>query len=792
MQNKTKFAFKILIFVFVSFALISCTPRNPLADAYPDWTIDNTPFETPPSQCVSVDGIDGSFCPDGWTDGTIDGTYDYTTDFDIQEQEYTPDIPDGEGIPVKSCETIVSFRPSTPLGPSDTISIAGEFNDWNTSTHKLTDTDGDGTYTISLELSEGEYAYKFVKNQTQWFLDPENPWTKYYCSGGSCELNSNLRVDDCQKPSLVMISFSAEPNGNLSALVQYVDGSNASGPDPDSIRVTINRNPSDFTFDSSTGLIAITKTGLEHGKVMLKVEAQDLSGRIAKPLYIPGWVEEKAWDWRDGIMYFAFTDRFFDGDSSNNHPIGVELPADYRGGDFAGIRIKIEEGYFSSMGVNVLWISPPYENPTSSGIGHDGHYYSGYHGYWPVDPIAAETNFGGDDELENLLDTAHRNGIRVLMDSVLNHIHIEHPYWSAHRGDGWFHGTGDCVCGRGGCDWDSHRIDCWFTSYLPDIDYTKHDALVTMVNDTLDWIFEIGFDGLRVDAVKHFEHIVGQRLALEMNEKYEIAGQRFYMVGETFTGGYGGNCGGGPDFIMQYISPIELDGQFDFPLFWVILDVFARESADMVWLDTAVRGLETCYGSYPIMSTFLGNHDVARFISVANGDNIGEPWSAPPPVPSNPLPYQKLRLAFTFLLTYTGIPLIYYGDEIGMPGAGDPDNRRMMKFTGLSANERLVLDRVRAAGTVRINNESLRRGTRKTIYVDSNFYVYVRGTGTTAVLVALNRNNFEVSKIVNIPPEIGISDGTIFSDALGSGTFTVSGGTINLQVRAKDGVILIQ
>jgi glycosidase len=393
--------------------------------------------------------------------------------------------------------------------------------------------------------------------------------------------------------------------------------------------VTRNDAPADFSFDAATGLLTFAWSSLPRGKHMVRVDGADTAGTRARPLYLVGWVEPEPWDWRDGLIYFAFTDRFLDGTSSNNHPIGVEAPADYRGGDFEGIRRKIEDGYFDSMGVNVLWISPPYENPTSSGIGYDGHYYSGYHGYWPVDPVAAETTFGGDAALDGLLDEAHEGGIRVLMDSVLNHVHSEHPYWTAHRTDGWFHGSGDCVCGQGSCDWDSHRIDCWFTSYLPDIDYTRHDALVTMVDDTLEWIFLTGFDGLRVDAVKHFEHIVGQRLALTMNEKFEITGQRFYMVGETFTGGYGGNCGGGPDFIMEYINPIELDGQFDFPLFWVILDVFARETADFNWLDSAVRGLETCYGSYPVMSAFLGNHDVARFISVANGDDTSDPWGRP-------------------------------------------------------------------------------------------------------------------------------------------------------------------
>ena len=773
----------LFLLVLPGFIFPGCGAKNPVEDTYIDWEVDNTPWDAAPGD--GIDGVDG-------IDGAGDPEVDYTTEFDVPDQDYVPDIPDSDGgIPVRSCGVLISH---TPESSSDTITAAGEFNGWNPTSDELTDPDDDGVYTVSLELEEGEYAYKLVKNGTEWFLDPANPWTKYHCDG-SCELNSNLRVFDCENPYLAMISFDAQPSGTISGRVQYVDGNLEAGPDASRVAVLLNGDPPDFEFDAMTGLITFEWGSLSAGKYVVRVEAADNEGRWAEPLFLTGWIEEEEFDWRDGVIYFAFTDRFHDGNSSNNSPIGVEEPADYRGGDFAGIRQKIEEGYFDAMGVNILWLSPPYENTSSSGIGHDGHNYSGYHGYWPEDPVAAETTFGGDADLAQLLDSAHDNGIRVLMDTVLNHVHTDHPYWAAHRSDGWFHGSpGDCICGQGSCDWDSHRIDCWFTSYLPDIDFTNHDALRTMIDDSLEWVFETGFDGMRVDAVKHFEHIVGQRLRLSVREKYEITGHKFYMVGETFTGGYGGGCGGGPDLIMQYINPNELDGQFDFPLFWVILDVFGRESADFHWLDSAIGGLDTCYGSFPIMSTFLGNHDVARFISIANGDDTGDPWNRPPPTPSSAEPFQRLKLAFTFLLTHTGVPLIYYGDEIGLAGAGDPDNRRLMKFTGLSGNEQMVLDRVKLAGSARKDYPGLRSSDRKTLgSVDANFYVYSRGTGGDAVIVALNRNSHEVtSPSISIPSDLGISDGTTFTDLVSSRTVTVSSGSISITVGGKDGAILVQ
>ncbi|MFW5739498.1 MAG: alpha-amylase family glycosyl hydrolase, partial [Myxococcota bacterium] len=220
-----------------------------------------------------------------------------------------------------------------------------------------------------------------------------------------------------------------------------------------------------------------------------------------------GAVNPDAFDWRDAVLYFVFTDRFNNGDPSNDgSPTGngVEPAADYQGGDFAGITAKINEGYFNDLGVNVLWISPPMDNTSEAGagVGGDTHMYSAYHGYWVSDPEKTEERFGTMAELQAMVDAAHANDIRVLFDYPMNHVHEDSPVYAQHSD--WFWQP-PCICGAG-CSWDgAEGKKCWFTDYLPDFDFTNAEARDWSVSNALWWVEQTGIDGFRLDAVKHIE-----------------------------------------------------------------------------------------------------------------------------------------------------------------------------------------------------------------------------------------------------------------------------------------------
>jgi glycosidase len=498
-------------------------------------------------------------------------------------------------------------------------------------------------------------------------------------------------------------------------------------------------------------------------------------------------------DWRDAVLYFVFVDRFLDGDPSNNGapPAGVEQPAAYRGGDWAGVTKKINENYFNDLGVNTLWLSVPVDNTENAGLGSDGHKYSAYHGYWPTNLDKPEGHFGTMAELKALVDAAHAKKLKVILDYAMNHVHIDSPVYAQHKD--WFWPLNDgqvnnCTCG-GGCSWDGDQGKrCWFTDYLPDFNFKTADARNFSVGNAVGWIKDTGIDGFRLDAVKHIEDAWLTDLRAKVKAEIEpVTGEHFYMVGETFTGDQG--------LIKYYVNPAMLDGQFDFPLRSKLLRSILLRAGDqnstMSALDGFLAQNENVYGS-GVMSTFIGNHDVPRPIHFAEdsplwgtGDGVewtngkDRAWSNQPGLPGGTSAFERVANAYTVLYTQKGIPLVYYGDEVAMPGAGDPDNRRMMQWSGYSAGQSLVKDHLTKLAKIRADHVALRRGARSSLSSSNDTMAYKMTSGGDTVYVAINRS--DASQMVGGLP------GGMLKDLLTGNT--VSGG--NIAVPARKSMILV-
>jgi glycosidase len=462
-------------------------------------------------------------------------------------------------------------------------------------------------------------------------------------------------------------------------------------------------------------------------------------------------------DWRDAVLYFAFVDRFLDGNPANN---GAQVPsvapaANYQGGDYAGVTKKIQDGYFTDLGINVLWLTVPMDNPEVSGIGTDGKLYSAYHGYWPQNLDQTEERFGAMAELKGLVDAAHLVNIKVILDYAMNHVHQSSPVYAQHPDWFWpllFNGQ-SCVCGAPACQWDSAQAKrCWFADYLPDFNFTVAAARQFSVDNAISWAKNTGADGFRLDAVKHIEDAWITDLRARVKTDIEATTkEHFYMVGETFTGDQ--------NLIKYYVDPVnKLDGQFDFPLRQRLLTSVLMRSTPMTDLEGFMNGNDGFYGS-GIMSTFFGNHDVPRSIHFAEDAPLwGDPWSDgkdrnwsnQPGLTAGTKAFERMANAFTILLTTKGVPLIYYGDEVGMPGAGDPDNRRMMQWSGYSAGQSLLLGRVKKLTAIRAAHPALRRGGRSTVWVNADTYAYKMTSGSDLVYVAVNRSD-SAQSIGNLP-----------------------------------------
>ncbi len=452
-------------------------------------------------------------------------------------------------------------------------------------------------------------------------------------------------------------------------------------------------------------------------------------------------------DWRDAVLYFVFVDRFLDGNPGNNgSPVsGVQTAANFQGGDWQGVTDKIEEGYFTDLGVNALWLSVPAANTNASGLGTDGHMYSAYHGYWPTDLNATQPRFGSMQELIDLVEAAHQRDMMVIIDYAMNHVHVDSPVYSQHPD--WFwplqNGNQYCVCGDG-CSWDgAEGRRCWFTDYLPDFNFTVQAARDYSVGNAIQWALDTGVDGFRLDAVKHIEDAWLTDLRARVKTDIEsVTEQHFYMVGETFTGN--------KSTIAYYVDPSTmLDGQFDFPMRNALVSSLLIRSGSMHDLDNFLVGNDGYYGA-GIMSTFVGNHDVPRSIHFAQdspvwndpwADGKSQAWSGQPGLPGGMNAFERLANSFAVLFTLPGVPLIYYGDEVGLPGAGDPDNRRFMQWSGYSSGQTFLKDRLAALSAIRANHPALRRGSRTTLTVTQDTLAYSMTEGADQVVVAVNRGD---------------------------------------------------
>lgn len=673
---------------------------------------------------------------------------------------------------------------TAPAGPSE-VFVAGSFNGWYPNKDAL-EKQADGSFALTLNLLPGGYAYKLVADGV-WACDPaasliacdEDQTWEPDCppDGESC--NSLMVVPDCQDPVITVgrvsidrdtrgIEVEARADRYVTDAWATLDGVDVEG------------------WNDTTFILA--RSGLTEGRHTLRFGAAG-----AEDVYIPFWLDDRTWE--SGLLYFAFVDRFANGDTSNDDDEGAGV--DYHGGDWAGVLDKLD--YLDELGVTALWLTAPVDNAEGAWDGQCDSTYAGYHGYWP-DSDAPEEHFGTEADLVALIEAAHARNMRVLVDWVGNHVHENHDTFE--ENPQWFNDRFICEeddDGNGVLNWDQRPESCWFASYLPDIDYTQEAPLVDRVAVALEQAKRWNLDGLRIDAVKHMPEsvIVNLEYEIQAHIEHRAAGgdQDFRTIGETFDG---------YERIAQYVGPGELDAQFDFPLYYSVLAAFARDEIGLSDGDSSLRAsLSTSRSAYggAVMSTFLGNHDVSRFIAHANGEvsssggdsACGDDGSlrTPDQPPDDAQAYERLRLAWSFLLTTEGLPLIYYGDEIGLPGYSDPDNRQSMRFDDdLSEHEAETLAHVQRLGQARRDHPAFSVGTRTEWWDNqADLWGYARVSGDDAVLVVLNRGAGEQT-LTNGLSFAGLPEGT-YTDVTSGDTFTSDGDSLTITVPPRSSRVLV-
>ncbi|MDD3806838.1 MAG: alpha-amylase family glycosyl hydrolase [Candidatus Marinimicrobia bacterium] len=666
-------------------------------------------------------------------------------------------------IPLKIESKIPKTFQFSPPDTPKVISVFGSFNNWNRYEIFMEDEDNDEIYTATTFFDPGRYEYKFFVDGIE-YLDPANPDSIPNGLGG---FNSILSVEPTfqgREPFIFPDKIVAGENGRIdfhyiidrgdfntplskSHFVALFD--NHRIPDKniivfdDANKMVVSLNHRDFSLDGLHRIRCVLTNATIRSNI---VETYVKDGQV-----LPQKNEKIVWN--DAIIYSLMIDRFYNGNMENDDPIEHPQLSDrvnFQGGDLEGIIKKIEDGYFNRLGVNTLWISPVYETTDKAfrETPPPHRWFTGYHGYWPIHPRNIEPRFGSNEILKEFITKAHKNDLWVLKDFVSNHVHEEHPYFQGHRD--WF-GELELPDGRLNLRlWDEYRLTTWFDPYLPSFDYEgSREALETVTNDALWWLETFSFDGFRHDAVKHVPNTFWRELTRKLRKNFP--NKNFYQIGETF---------GDYKLVSSYVSNGQLSAQFNFNLYWPARMAFVTDSSDFKYLQMEMEKSLDYYGQLHVMGNIMDSHDQPRFAAYAEGDlawdedAVEAGWNRDIHV-DNPRTYKLINLYMTYLLTTPGVPIIYYGDEIGMTGAADPDNRRMMRWgKEVKDEEKKLRMQISRLIDIRNTHSSLRYGIFYPIKADHVTYAYLRRDFLETLLVVIYRSDNQGTITLNFPQEL--------------------------------------
>ena len=488
----------------------------------------------------------------------------------------------------------------------------------------------------------------------------------------------------------------------------------------------------------------------------------------------------------DDIIYLIMPDRFANGDPSNDDPAISRGLFDrgkaryYHGGDLQGIIDHLP--YLKDLGATALWLNPIYDNVNhlNERERYDNQAITDYHGYGAVDFYGVEEHLGTLAKFRELVDAAQRMGLKVIQDQVANHTGPYHPWVTDPPTPTWFHGTQEHHLANTWQTWtliDPHAtdelrrstMDGWFVDILPDLNQDDEEVARYLIQNTLWWVGISGLDGIRQDTLPYAPRRFWRDWMAAIKREYP----RLRVVGEVFDGD--------PAMVSFFqggqarFDGVDsgVDTVFDFPTYFVIRRAFAQGK---VLRDVAaMTGHDYLYPNAGMLVTFLGLHDVPRFMNETGATAEG------------------LKLAFTFLMTARGTPMIYYGDEIGMRGGGDPDNRRDFPggwkedarnaFTtaGRTPEEQAIWNHLRRLTHLRGELEPLRRGAMINLCVSEQSYGYARTDAGGPVVVLINNANQAADVECDVAP-LALAEGARLEDVMGSAP----------GLRVTDGVVRVR
>ncbi len=463
---------------------------------------------------------------------------------------------------------------------------------------------------------------------------------------------------------------------------------------------------------------------------------------IALGLVIPppaGTLDANSWSQQS--IYFLLTDRFSNGNTANDNYGGFNAdrndPRKWHGGDFQGVINKLD--YIKGMGFTAIWITPVQIQ----------RHVNAYHGYWTYDFYGIDGHLGDISKLRELINMAHAKGLYVMLDVVANHTGDFQPFngFAASPFDrfDWYHHNGDVQNYN-----DQWRVENGDVAGLDDLNQ-ENPATTGELKNWISWLrTQTGVDGLRVDTVKHVPKWFWR--------DFDAAANTF-TLGEVFSGD--------PVYVADYTN--YLDATLDFPLYYTINNVFAKDQS--MWQINNRFQNDWRYRNKFTNGVFVDNHDVHRFLCDATG-RPGANWDK--------WPQLKTALGFTF--TIRGIPIVYYGTEQGFTGCNDPFNREDLFNSFNTANP--LYSYIQQLNAAKRAHPALQDGWQEEKWVNDSFYAFQRSKSGDEAVVCINNGWWPQS--INVPNLRNLPNGTVLRNRIGSDSVTVNNGAMPCNMAAKE------
>ena len=614
------------------------------------------------------------------------------------------------------------------------------------------------------DVSTGDYHYYYVVNGKEE-LDAFNDVTAKDSNGKECSVCHYKKANVSVETSLSQYAMDYNDNNVLSVKLTAKDGegletSEIAAITADLSELGLNR---EFAIDPTLmeGTISCLNT-VAAGEKTISVTVKDIYGNVYTTATNVTVTERKKsagdFDWDEAVIYFAVTDRFFDGDASNNDAYGVgdyntgkKGGSSYHGGDFAGLNQKLD--YLKDLGVNTIWITPIVEN-----IKEDQHDKEtdtatyGYHGYWASDFTKLNGHLGTEEQFEALLEAAHSKDMKIMVDVVLNH-----------AGYGTEDHFNDILMDADGKKISMIRDDSNTISGddkydalsgLPDF-VTENKAVTDqLVAWQTGWMSKYSIDYYRVDTVKHVETTTWAAFKNSLTK----VNPDFKMIGEYSGAGYANNAG--------ELGTGTMDALLDFDF-----NDFAQNfvTGNISSVENSLQKRNSAINNTATMGSFLSSHDEDTLqYKLVSESKISEEEA-----------YNLMKVAATLQITAKGQPVIYYGEEIGQGGANNwpfQTNRRDFDWTELEeqkADSSSIYNHYKTMIAIRnAYTDVFARGNRSTVAASDaeGYEVISRSYGTDTLYVGMNVK--ETAKEVVIP--VIAKAGTILTNLYDGKNYTVS------------------